>query len=68
MWVPLHLEQKCSSLLSSIPIILRFGLLVVSFISWMFGVKSFLHFAFSLTVVSTFSMVSSIPEILYSIS
>ena len=53
------------SSLSSIPIILRFGLLIVSWISWMFGVRSFLHFAFSLTVVSMLSMVSSAPEILY---
>ena len=53
------------SLLSSIPIILRFGLLIVSWISWMFWVRSFLHFAFSLTVVSMFSMGSSIPEILF---
>jgi hypothetical protein len=32
----------------------------------MFGVTSFLHFAFSLTVVSLFPTVSSIPEILSS--
>ena len=56
------------SLLSSIPIILRFGLLLVSYISWMFWVRSFLLFAFSLTVVSMFFMVSSTPEILLSIS
>jgi hypothetical protein len=34
----------------------------------MFWVRSFLHFAFSLTVVSMFSMLSSAPEILFSIS
>jgi hypothetical protein len=34
----------------------------------MFSVRSFLHFAFSLTIVSMFSMVSSAPEILSSIS
>jgi hypothetical protein len=34
----------------------------------MFWVRIFLHFAFSLIVVSMFSMVSSIPEILSSIS
>jgi hypothetical protein len=56
------------SSLSSISIILRFGLLIVSWISWMFTVKSFLHFAFSFIVVSMFSMVSSAPEILSSIS
>jgi hypothetical protein len=33
----------------------------------MFWVRRFLHFAFSLTVVSMFSMVSSVPEILSSI-
>jgi hypothetical protein len=49
---------------SSIPIILRFCLLIVSWISWMFWVRSFLHFAFSFTVVSMASMVSSAPEIL----
>jgi hypothetical protein len=52
-------------LLSSIPIILRFGLLIVSWISWMFWVRSFLHFAFAL---SMFLMVSSAPEILFSVS
>jgi hypothetical protein len=56
------------SLLSSIPTILRFDLLIVFWISWMFWVRSILHFAFSLTVVSMFSMVSSAPEILPSIS
>ena len=34
----------------------------------MFWVRSFLHFAFSLTVVSMFSMVSSAPEIFFSVS
>jgi hypothetical protein len=34
----------------------------------MFGVRSFLYFAFSLIVLSMFSMVSSAPEILSSIS
>jgi hypothetical protein len=34
----------------------------------MFWVRSILHFAFSLTVVSMFSMISSAPEILSSIS
>jgi hypothetical protein len=34
----------------------------------MFWVRSFLHFAFILTVVSMFSIVSSVPEILSSIS
>ena len=57
-----------NSLLSSVPIILRFGLLIVSWISWMFWVRSFWNFAFSLTIKSMFSMVSSAPEILSSIS
>jgi hypothetical protein len=52
------------SSLSSIPIICRFDLLILSCISWMFGIRSLLHFAFSLTVVSIFSVVSSAPEIL----
>ena len=52
----------------SILIILRFGLLIVSWICWMFWVRIFLHFTFSLIVVSMFSMVSSVPEILSSIS
>jgi hypothetical protein len=56
------------SSLSSITIILRFGLLIVSWIFWMLWVRSFLHFAFSLTIVSVFSMVSSAPEFLSSIS
>jgi len=56
------------SLLSSIPIILRFDLLIVSWISWMFWVRRFLHFAFPLTIVSMFSMLSSAPEVLSSIS
>ena len=60
------------SSLSSIPIILKFGLLIVSWIFWMFWVRSFFHFEFCIffcdTIVSLFSMVCSIPEILSSIS
>jgi hypothetical protein len=56
------------SSLSSIPIIFWFGLLIVSWISWMFWVRIFLHFAFSLIVGSKFSMLSSVPEIVNSIS
>jgi hypothetical protein len=48
--------------LSYIPIILRFALLIVS---WIF--LDVLLFAFSLTVVSMFSMVSSATDILSSI-
>ena len=55
------------SLLSSIPIILRFGLLIVPLIFWMFWVRSFLLFAFSFIVLSMFPMISSAPEILSSI-
>jgi hypothetical protein len=39
----------------------------VSSISWMFWVRSFLHFAFSLTFVSMFYMVYLGPGILSSI-
>jgi hypothetical protein len=56
------------SLLSSIPIIHRFDLLSVSWISWMFWVRNFLYFSFSLTVVSMNSLGSFAPEILSSIS
>ena len=56
------------SSLSSLPIIIRFGLLIVSWISWMFGVRRILLFVFSFTVVSTFPMVSSQLEILSTIS
>jgi hypothetical protein len=42
---------------SSISIILRFGLLIVSWISWMFRVKVCIPFEFSLSVVSSFLMV-----------
>ena len=40
------------SLLSSIPVILRFGSHILSWISWMILDRKFLHFAFSLTVMS----------------
>ena len=56
------------SSLSSMPIFLKFSLLIVSWISWMFWVRSFLHFTFSLTVMSMLPMVSSAPDILSSIS
>ena len=56
------------SSLASIPIILRFCLLIVSWVSCMFWVVIFLNFAFSLIVVSMFSMVSSATGILSSIS
>ena len=56
------------SLPFSVPITHRFGLFIVSQLSWMFSVRNFVHFAFSLTDVSIFSMVSSTPEILTSIS
>ena len=52
----------------SAPIIHRFGLLIVSCISWMLWVRIFLHFPFSLIVVPMFSMECSAPEILSSIS
>ena len=56
------------SSLSSIPIIVKFSLLTLSWISWMFCVRIFLQFAFSFIVVPLFSMISSAPEILSSIS
>ena len=58
---------SCKTLFSFISIILRFGLHIVSWISSCFGLEDFciLHF---LTVVSMFSMVSSAPAILFSIS
>jgi hypothetical protein len=56
------------SLFSSILIILRFGLFIVSWISWMLWVSSILCFECSLTIVSIFSMISSTPEVLSSIS
>jgi len=62
--VPLSWESS----LSPIPIILRFGLLIMSWISRMFWTRSFLHFTLSLTVVSMFPMVSSASEIHSSIS
>ena len=54
--------------LSSIAIILRFGLLLVSWISQMFWVRSCLNFPFPLTVLSIFFMLSSVPKILSFIS
>jgi hypothetical protein len=42
------------SLFPSIPTILRFSLLIVSSNSWMFWVRRFLHFAFSLVVCQCF--------------
>ena len=49
--------------LSSIPIILGFGHFNVSLFTWMFCIRSFLHFVFSLNVFSMLSMVSFTPEI-----
>nr|CAA37648.1 ORF5 [Rattus norvegicus] len=56
------------SSLSSIPIILRFDLLIESWISCMFWTSSFFRFTLSLTVESMISMESSALEILSSIS
>ena len=58
---------KLGIALFSLPIILRFGLLTVSWISWIFWVSRLVIFAFSLTVMSMFFMVSFAPEILSSI-
>jgi hypothetical protein len=59
---------RWKSYFSSIHTILRFGLLIVFWISWMFWVRIVLLFAFKLIVVSLFAMVSSAPVILSSIS
>ena len=61
------------SSLSPIPSIFRFHLFIVSWISWMFWVRSFLFWAFSLTVVSLFSVIifctwDSLFYLLYSVS
>lgn len=61
--------MSCNSSLSSILICHRFDLFIVSKISWMFFVRNFfLGLTFSLTDVSTYSLVSSTHEILASIS
>jgi len=54
------------SSLSSIPIIYRFDLLIMSWISCMFWARSFYYFPLSLTFVLMFSTESSAPEILSS--
>jgi hypothetical protein len=51
----------------SIPIFCRSGLFIVSQFSWMFCIRNFLEI-FSLTDVSVSSIVSSMPEILFSVS
>jgi len=56
------------SLLSSLLIILRFDLLIVSWIFCMFWASSFFRFTLSLTVVSMISMKFSAAEILSSMS
>jgi hypothetical protein len=52
----------------SIPIVFRFVFFIVSHISLLFCIESFLDATFSLTKVSISSMVSSVPEILPSSS
>jgi len=59
---------SCEPSLSSIPIILRFDHLILSLIFSVFWASGFLCFTLSLMVVSMFSMVSSAPQILYSLS
>ena len=59
---------RWESSFSFTPIIIRFSRLIGSWIPWMIWVRGFLLFAFSLTVVSMFSKVSSAPEILSSVS
>jgi hypothetical protein len=59
----------CDSLPSSNPIILRLGILMVFQIFWMFCVRNFfLYFILPLTNVIISSIVSSMPDILSSIS
>jgi hypothetical protein len=53
---------------SSIPMILRFDLYIVSQISRMFCVRTVLDLAFSLTDVSISSIISLLPQILSSTS
>ena len=45
-----------------------FGFLILSWISWIYWLRSILHFAVSSTVLLMFSMVCSAPEIIFSIS
>ena len=52
----------------SIPIILRFDLFIVSQISWMFCVRNILDLILSLTNVLISTILSFMPEILFSIS
>jgi hypothetical protein len=59
---------SCDSSPSSIPIILRLGLLMVSQISWIFCVRNFLDITFSLTGVSISFVIPSMTEILSSMS
>jgi hypothetical protein len=54
------------SSLSSIHIIPRFGLFIVSWIYWIIWVESFLCHVVSLSIMSMPFMVSSTPEILQS--
>ena len=57
-----------TSFLFSIDIILRFGLFMGFYISWIFCAKSYLDLMFSLTDESVSSIVSSALEILSSMS
>jgi hypothetical protein len=52
---------------SSISIILRFALFIVSQISWMFNARTSLDLTFALIEVSMSSIMSSMPEILSSL-
>jgi hypothetical protein len=51
---------------STIPIILRFGLFIMSQISWMFCARNILDLAFSLIDMAFFSIISFIIEIFLS--
>jgi hypothetical protein len=53
---------------SSVPIICRFGLFMASQTSWMFCAWNFFQFKFSLAKVSISSILSSVHEVLSSVS
>jgi hypothetical protein len=55
IWLKMFTDPlTCESLLFSIPIILNSHLLIVSWILWLFWVRSFWHFAFFDCLVNVF--------------
>jgi hypothetical protein len=70
-WSPTHKCLLCLSLgffSFSTPIILRFGVFIVSHISWIFYTRSSLDLSFSLTALSISFIVSSTPKTFSSVS